>query len=153
MIKRRELREMTHVKLHEMASILLDDIIVPGEIRQEGQESIMASCIDRNGNKYLFNLSLTVTPEEIVQSEPAPTLADQISTIIEELVGIKEDISTLKGYHTQIEIPTEQDNGEPSDIETPTENPTEAPTETPTENPTETSVENNDNGEDDNTND
>ena len=130
MIKRRELREMTQVKLHEMASILLDDIIVPGEIRQEGQESIMASCIDRNGNKYLFNLSLTVTPEEIVQSEPVPTLADQVSTIIDELSSIKDDISTLKGYHTQIEAdPNTNEDGNTEDpiITEPTDNPTEDP--------------------------
>lgn len=142
MIKRRELREMTHVKLHEMASILLDDILVPGEIRQEGQESIMASCVDRDGNKYLFNLSLTVTPEEIIQSEPVPTLADQVSTIIEELSNIQNDIATLKGYHTQIEV-------DPNTNENVTEdpNPTENPTE---EDPVIIDPTNNQNGEENN---
>lgn len=103
MKKRRELKEMTQIKLHEMASILLDDIIIPGEIRQEGQESISASCVDRNGNKFIFDLSLTVTPEEVVQSEPVPTLSEQIATIVSDLNSIKDDILTLKGYHTQIE--------------------------------------------------
>ncbi len=110
MIKKRELKEMTQIKLHEMASILLDDIIVPGEIRQEGEESIVASCVDRNGNKFIFNLSLTVVPEEIVQVDPTPTLSDQVSTIIDELSSIKDDISTLKGYHTEIEVTDPDEN-------------------------------------------
>lgn len=102
----RNVKEKVQTKLNSMASILLDDIIVVGEKRQEGTESIVASFYDKEGNKFTFNLSLTITPEEIEQVTPAPTLSEQVNSILEEIGALKNDISTLKGYHTTIEVDT-----------------------------------------------
>ena len=94
-------REKIHNKLYSMASILLDNVIIPGEEKQEGSDSIIASYYDDNGNKYTFTLSLNVTPEsevEIIDDEPL-TLAEQISTILEKVTALETDVAILKGYH------------------------------------------------------
>ena len=118
------MREKIQVKLNSMASILLDDIIVPESPIQSGQESIVASFFDKDGNRFTFNLSLTVTPKEIETVEPTPTLADQVSTILEKLTSLEEDVSNLKNYHLTpsvetgepiqdvLEAPQEDDNNE-----------------------------------------
>ena len=75
------IREKIHSKLYSMASILLDNIIVPGEEKQEGSDSIIASYYDDFGNKFTFSLSLSVTPEselDIIEDEPV-TLAEQVT--------------------------------------------------------------------------
>lgn len=95
----RQMREKIQIKLNSMASILIDDIIVPGEPTQSGQESIIASFFDKDGNKFTFNLSLTVTPKEIEVVEPTPTLSDQVAIILEKLTALEEDVSNLKNYH------------------------------------------------------
>lgn len=116
----RKNRERIQTKLNSMASILLDDIIKPDEIVQEGQESIVASLYDQNGNKLTFNLSLTVTPKEVEEIEPAPTLSDQISTILSEITSLKLNVAKLEGYHTQSEDePSVPD--EPTEPNTPNE--------------------------------
>ena len=50
-------KEKIHNKLYSMASILLDNVIIPGETKQEGSDSIIASYYDDNGNKFTFTLS------------------------------------------------------------------------------------------------
>lgn len=102
------MREKIQIKLNSMASILLDDIIIPGSPIQSGQESIVASFFDEDGNRYTFNLSLTVTPKEIETVEPTPTLADQVSTILEKLTLLEEDVSNLKNYHLAPSVETEE---------------------------------------------
>lgn len=97
------LREKVHNKLFSMASILLDNVIVPEEIAQEGADSITASYYDDDGNKYTFTLSLTVMPEIKVDlgEEPPMTLADQINLMLEKMTGLEEDVALLKGYHNE----------------------------------------------------
>lgn len=84
-----------------MASILMDNIVKPYEEKQEGSDSISASLYDEFGNKYVYTLSLTVSPktddEEVVE-EPV-TLAEQIATILEKVTSLEDDVALLKGYH------------------------------------------------------
>lgn len=109
-------REKIHNKLYSMASILLDNVIIPGEEKQEGSDSIIASYYDDNGNKYTFTLSLNVTPEsevEVVDEEPI-TLAEQIAIILEKVTALETDVALLKGYHAPthgITGESEQTNG------------------------------------------
>ena len=95
------LKEKIHSKLYSMASILLDNIIVPGEEKQEGSDSIIASYYDDYGNKFTFSLSLSVTPEselEIIEDEPV-TLAEQVAAILEKVTALETDVALLKRYH------------------------------------------------------
>lgn len=110
-------KEKIYNKLYSMASILLDNIVIPGEAKQEGSDSIIASYYDEEGNKYTFTLSLNVTPEtedEIIEPEPI-TLAEQIAAILEKVTALETEVALLKGYHVSNEIqtdsPTEEQNG------------------------------------------
>lgn len=108
----KQMRESIQYKLISMASILLDDIIVPGEAVQRGQESIVASIYDKDGNKLTFDLSLTVTPKDIEEVEPVPTLSEQLSLLLEEITDLKIEVARLRSYHEQS---IEQNEEEESD--------------------------------------
>ena len=41
----------------------MDNIIVPGERQQQGYDEMKASFFDKDGNKYVFILSLRVIPK------------------------------------------------------------------------------------------
>lgn len=102
----KHIREKVQVKLNSMASILLDDIIVPDSIPQSGQQTIESSFFDKDQNRYTFNLTLTVTPkvfeDEEEDSDPIPTLSEQIAMILQKLTELEEDVATLKGYHVTV---------------------------------------------------
>lgn len=91
-----------------MASILLDNVIIPGEMKQEGSDSIIASYYDDNGNKFTFTLSLNVVPEtdENTPVEEPLSLADQIGMILEKVTVLENEVAILRGYHDS--MPTEQ---------------------------------------------
>ena len=111
-----KMREHIQSKLNNMASILLDDIIIPEQEEQSGSETIQASYYDKFGNKFTFTLGLNVTPKQKVEpSEPTPTTDEQLALILEQLALLEEEVSELKGYHNQ--TPTEtpaEDNQEES---------------------------------------
>lgn len=104
----RRMREKIQIKLNSMASILLDDIIIPGSPIQSGQESIVASFFDEDENRYTFNLSLTVSPKETEVVEPALTLSDQVAMILAKLTTLEEDVSNLKNYHLSPTVETSE---------------------------------------------
>lgn len=111
-MKPMKMREKVQTKLNNMASILLDDIILPEQEEQSGAESIQASYYDKFGNKFTFTLSLNVTPKQKVEpSEPTPTVDEQLSAILLEISRIEADIEDLKTYHNQpsTETPNEED--------------------------------------------
>ena len=100
-------KEKIHNKLYSMASILLDNVIIPGETKQEGSDSIIASYYDDNGNKFTFTLSLNVVPEtdENTPVEEPLSLADQIGMILEKVTVLENEVAILRGYHDS--MPTE----------------------------------------------
>ena len=87
-------------------SILIDNIIVPGEHHQSGSDEVSASFYDKHGNKFSFQLSLRVTPKEGVDDglgdTEIVTTEEKISRIEEAIVAIQEDISLLKTYHANV---------------------------------------------------
>lgn len=96
------MREKIQSKLNSMASILLDDIVVPEQEIQSGNETIVASFYDKYENKFTFTLSLNVSPKEIAADQTddqALTMADQISMILEKLTLLESDVAGLKVYH------------------------------------------------------
>lgn len=110
------MREHIQSKLNNMASILLDDIIIPEQEEQSGSETIQASYYDKFGNKFTFTLGLNVTPKQKVEpSEPTPTTDEQLALILEQLALLEEEVSELKGYHNQTPTETQtEDNQEES---------------------------------------
>ena len=115
------MREKIQVKINSMASILLDDIIVPGEHEQEGNETIDASFYDKDGNRFTFTLSLAVVPkvkDEDPEEETPATISDQITTILEKVSAIEEDVAKLKTYHPSPDGSTENES-EPDPTVTP----------------------------------
>lgn len=107
-------KEKIHNKLYSMASILLDNVIIPGETKQEGSDSIIASYYDDNGNKFTFTLSLSVVPEanENTSVEEPLSLADQVGIILEKVMLLENEVARLSGYHDSMpaepgENPTE----------------------------------------------
>ena len=48
------IKEKIQTKLNSMASILIDNIIVPGESHQSGSDEVSASFYDKDGNKFSF---------------------------------------------------------------------------------------------------
>lgn len=97
------IKEKIQTKLNSMASILIDNIIVPGERHQSGSDEVSASFYDKDGNKFSFKLSLLVTPKEgaddnLVDTEIITT-EEKITKIEEAIMAIQEDISLLKAYH------------------------------------------------------
>lgn len=110
-MKKIKMREHIQSKLNNMASILLDDIIIPEQEEQSGSETIQASYYDHFGNKFSFTLGLNVTPKQKVEpSEATPTTDEQLALILEKLAELEEDVGELKGFHNQtpIEEPTEE---------------------------------------------
>lgn len=97
------IKEKIQTKLNSMASILIDNIIVPDERYQSGSDEVSASFYDKNGNKFSFKLSLRVTPKEGMDDDlddtEIITAEEKISRIEEAIVTIQEDISLLKAYH------------------------------------------------------
>ena len=95
----RKMREKIQVKLNSMASILVDDIVNPNKKEQEGSESIVASFFDKDGNKFLFDLKLTVVPEQKEGEIPDPigmSQQEQMDLILREIAEIKEEIAEIK---------------------------------------------------------
>lgn len=99
----RHMREKVQTKLNAMASILIDDILVPEQQEQEGAETVMASYYDKFGNKFTFTLGLTVVPnkKDDAEVEEPVSIQDQVSLILEKLTSLEEDVSVLKSYHAQ----------------------------------------------------
>ena len=99
----RPIKEKIQTKLNSMASILIDNIIVPGERHQSGSDEVSASFYDKDGNKFSFKLSLLVTPKEGAGDDLAGTeiitKEEKINRIEEAIVAIQEDIGLLKAYH------------------------------------------------------
>ena len=97
------MREKVQTKLNAMASILIDDILVPEQQEQEGAETVMASYYDKFGNKFTFTLGLTVVPnkKDDAEVEEPVSIQDQVSLILEKLTSLEEDVSVLKSYHAQ----------------------------------------------------
>lgn len=96
------MKERIQTKLNSMASILMDNIIVPGERRQSGYDEVSASLYDKDGNKFAFKLSLQVTPKgetDDVEESEFETSEDKIDRIEAAIVAIQADIDTLKAYH------------------------------------------------------
>jgi len=97
------IKEKIQTKLNSMASILIDNIIVPDERHQSGYDEVSASLYDKNGNKFSFKLSLRVTPKEGTDDDlddiEVVTAEEKISRIEEAIVAIQEDINLLKAYH------------------------------------------------------
>lgn len=112
------MREKIQTKLNAMASILIDDILIPEQQEQEGAETVMASYYDKFGNKFTFTLGLTVTPkkrdEESETKEPI-SIQDQIALILEKITSLEEDVSELKTYHPQTETIV-SDTGSDGDV-------------------------------------
>lgn len=111
------MREKVQTKLNSMASILLDDVIVPGKDEQEGNESISASYYDKYGNKFTFNLSLTIVPkvkDEDPTEETPLTIPEQISAILTKVTALEEDVGTLKSYHTSSDTPSVENQEDPA---------------------------------------
>ena len=111
------MREKVQTKLNSMASILLDDVIVPDRDEQEGNESISASYYDKYGNKFTFNLSLTVVPkvkDEDPTEETPLTVSEQISAILTKVTALEEDVGTLKSYHTSSDTPSAENQEDPT---------------------------------------
>lgn len=104
-------RERVQTKLNNMASILLDDIIVPGEDSQQGADTIQASYYDHYGNKFTFSLGLTVTPKEESGSidDSVLTTDQKLEMILEKISILESDINSLKEYHTTPAPQTEQE--------------------------------------------
>lgn len=120
---RHRMREKVQSKLNSMASILLDDILVPDQIEQQGSETLVGSYYDEDGNKFTFTLSLTVAPKkkaETEETEEPVNISDQIATILEKIIALEEDVSVLKNYHLTAQEPTET-----TEQNNPTENPQE----------------------------
>lgn len=95
----RKMREKIQIKLNSMASILVDDIVNPNKKEQEGSESIVASFFDKDGNKFLFDLKLTVVPEQKEGEIPDPigmSQQEQMDLILREIAEIKEEIAQIK---------------------------------------------------------
>lgn len=97
------IKEKIQTKLNSMASILIDNIIVPGERHQSGSDEVSASFYDKDGNKFSFKLSLRVTPKEgaddnLVDTEIITT-EEKITKIEEAIMAIQKDIGLLKAYH------------------------------------------------------
>ena len=98
----RRMKEKVQSKLVSMSSILLDDILIPNEEHQEGDETVSASYYDKYGNKFTFTLSLTVVPkykEDDPNAETPVTTEDQIGLILEKIENIDEGIGQLKQCH------------------------------------------------------
>lgn len=111
-------REKVQTKLNSMASILLDDIIVPGETNQQGSETLSASYYDNDGNKFTFVLGLTVTPnadEETGAEETALTIDEKLEMILSKISSLEEDVNLLKTYHTN--APAENEPSEEEGVE------------------------------------
>lgn len=119
----RHMREKVQTKLNAMASILIDDIIVPEQQEQEGAETVMASYYDKFGNKFTFTLGLTVTPkqkEEGSETEEPVSVQDQVALILEKITALEQDVAELKTYHPQtetivVEDPASETTNEGSD--------------------------------------
>ena len=111
------MREKVQTKLNSMASILLDDVIVPDKNEQEGNESISASYYDKYGNKFTFSLSLTVVPkvkdEDPTEETPLPT-SEQISAILTKVTALEDDVLVLKSYHTSSDTPSVENQEDPT---------------------------------------
>lgn len=111
------MREKVQTKLNSMASILLDDVIVPDKNEQEGNESISASYYDKYGNKFTFSLSLTVVPkvkDEDPTEETPLTISEQISAILTKVTALEEDVGNLKSYHISSDTPIVEDQEDPA---------------------------------------
>lgn len=96
------IKEKIQTKLNSMASILIDNIIVPGERHQSGSDEVSASFYDKDGNKFSFRLSLRVTPKEgadDIGDTEIITTEEKINKIEEAIVAIQKDIGLLKAYH------------------------------------------------------
>lgn len=100
------IKEKIQTKLNSMASILIDNIIVPGERHQSGSDEVSASFYDKDGNKFSFKLSLLVTPKEgaddNLNDTEIITTEEKINKIEEAIMVIQEDIGILKAYHTSV---------------------------------------------------
>lgn len=121
----RHMREKVQTKLNAMASILIDDIIIPEQQEQEGAETVMASYYDKFGNKFTFTLGLTVTPKqkEGSETEEPVSVQDQVALILEKITALEQDVAELKSYHPQTEtIVVEDGTNEPQDPNTETTN-------------------------------
>ena len=96
------MKEKIQTKLNSMASILMDNIIVPGEVQQHGYDKLKASFHDKDGNKYSFKLSLRVTPngyepEDFDHDIDFPNARlDRLERTVAEM---QNDIDVLKIYH------------------------------------------------------
>lgn len=111
------MREKVQTKLNSMASILLDDVIVPDKNEQEGNESISASYYDKYGNKFTFSLSLTVVPkvkDEDPTEETPLTTSEQISAILTKVTALEEDVGFLKSYHRSSDTPSVENQEDPT---------------------------------------
>lgn len=114
----RPMREKIQVKLNSMASILMDNIIVPNEVQQQGSEEMTASFYDREGNKFSFTLALQVTPKDVTEEEPVeePTVQELIDQAIaqlgleQDIASIKDAIAELKAYHKTPQEGTSDNN-------------------------------------------
>lgn len=97
------IKEKIQTKLNSMASILIDNIIVPGERHQSGSDEVSASFYDKDGNKFSFRLSLHVIPKEGADDGLGDTeiitTEEKINRIEEAIVAIQKDIGLLKAYH------------------------------------------------------
>lgn len=122
----KHMREKVQTKLNAMASILIDDIIIPEQQEQEGAETVMASYYDKFGNKFTFTLGLTVTPkqkEEGSETEEPVSVQDQVALILEKITALEKDVAELKTYHPQTETTVVEDGpNEPQDPNTETTN-------------------------------
>ena len=92
----RRMKEKVQTKLISMSSILLDDILVPNEEKQHGYEHVSASFYDKYGNKFTFDLSLTVTPRVI---DAPVTIPDQLDNILNKMDNIENGVEQLKQAH------------------------------------------------------
>lgn len=98
----RRMKEKVQTKLISMSSILLDDILVPNEEKQHGYEHVSASFYDKYGNKFTFDLSLTVTPrvQDSDSNIDAPvTIPDQLDNILNKMDNIENGVEQLKQAH------------------------------------------------------
>lgn len=99
------MREKIQSKLNSMASILIDDIVVPEQDRQNGSETITAGFFDKYGNKFTFTLTLDVVEEskveEVEDGETGLTVSEQIGIILDKLTRLEGEVAELKTYHTQ----------------------------------------------------
>lgn len=115
----RPMREKIQTKLNAMASILLDDIIVPEQSEQEGSETIVASFHDKDGNKFSFTLTLDVTHKnKVEESDDASTgltISEQIAAILEKITQIENEIVGLRAYHTSPDAPIINDDTNEND--------------------------------------